>query len=88
MTLLDGTDLALAARILFLLRQAGDSGLDLDELLFWTAHGSLAERRPVSEEHRETVLCLLGCLRSGGLAVSDGMDRYYCAPSAAPETAS
>lgn len=87
MTLLDA-DRALAARILFLLRQAGDSGLELDELLFWTAHGHLAGRRPVTDEHRETVLSLLGCLRSGGLAVSDGMGRYYCAPSAAPETAS
>jgi hypothetical protein len=80
MTLLDAD---LAARILFLLRQAGDSGLELDELLFWTAHGPLAARRPVTDEHRETVLSLLGCLRSGGLVV----DRYYCAPSAAPETA-
>lgn len=86
MTLL-GADLALAARILSLLRQAGDSGLELDELLFWTAHGHLATRRPVPDAHRETVLCLLGCLRSGGLVASDGMDRYYCAPSAAPETA-
>jgi hypothetical protein len=84
MTLLDAD---LAARILFLLRQAGDSGLEIDELLFWTAHGHLDERRHVPDEHRETVLCLLGCLRRGGLVVSDGMGRYYCAPSAAPETA-
>jgi hypothetical protein len=69
------------------LRQAGDSGLELDELLFWTAHGPLAARRPVTDEHRETVLSLLGRLRSGGLVVSDGMARYYCAPSAAPENA-
>lgn len=81
-----GDDLALAARILSLLRQAGDSGLELDELLFWTAHGHLASRRPVPDEHRETVLFLLGDLRYGGLVVSDGMDRFYCAPYAAPET--
>ena len=77
-----GDDLALAARILFLLRQAGDSGLELDELLFWTAHGHLDQRRPVTDDHRETVLFLLGDLRSGGLVVS----RFYCAPYAAPET--
>ena len=78
---IDDADRSLAARILHLLRAAGDSGIPLDELLFWTASGSLAQRRPVPDEHRETVLYLLGCLRSGGLVRSDGMGHYYCASS-------